>query len=224
MLFLRFTTSFVTLYLLAVTAFAQGTFTITSKLDSLTGTHKVLLKKQDNASSRVLLIATGQATNGQFTLSQVVPEIDYYTVSLEGVGGQVSFILDHDVVVSGAGKDLRTATVAGSPLTDEWQRFQTDIELPYRDKLMTLYNERQQNTGNAAVATRVETETKRLKTEQMTNVAEYIHSHADSPLSLFLLSNYANEFPKPEARALFDGLSAPLRNHSVAKRLANQVK
>ena len=224
MLFIRFTITFATLYLLAITAFAQGTFTITGKLDSLTGTRKVLVKKQDNASSRVLTVATGQATNGQFTLSQAVPEMDYYTVSIEGVGGQVSFILDHDVVISGTGKDLRTATVSGSPLTDEWQRFQTGIELPYRDKLMTLYNERQQNTGNAEVATRVETETKRLKTEQMANVTAYIRTHADSPLSLFLLSNYANEFPKPESRALFYGLAAPLRNHSVAKRLANQVK
>ena len=224
MLFIRFTVSFATLYLLATTAFAQGTFTITGKLDSLTGTRKVLVKKQDNASSRVLTVATGKATNGQFTLSQTVLEIDYYTVSLEGVGGQVSFILDHDVVISGTGKDLRTATVTGSPLTDEWQRFQTNIELPYRDKLMTLYNERQQKAGNADVATRVETETKRLKAEQMAKVTEYIRAHTDSPLSLFLLSNYANEFPKPEARALFDGLAPALRNHSVAKRLANQVK
>jgi Domain of unknown function (DUF4369) len=216
--------SLATLYLLATTAFAQGSFTITGKLDSLTGTHKVFLKKQDNGSSRVLTVATTEAVNGQFSITQTVPEVDYYTVSMEGVGGQVSFILDYDLTIAGTGHDLRTVTVSGSLLTETWQRFQTDVDLPYRKQLMTLYNERQQNTGNTEIATRVETETKRLKIEQIAKVGQLIQSRPYSFFSLFLLNNYANEFSKPEVRTLFDGLSAPLRNHSVAKRLLYYIK
>lgn len=213
--------SLISLFLFITAAsFGQGTYRIQGQLDSLGGTPKVYLRKQDNNSSRVLSIATTSAANGRFTLSHNASEIDFYTVYVDGVPGQVSFILDKDVTITGVGKDLRQAEVTGSPLTDEWKRFQNEVERPYRDQLMTLYNERQQSGGSKAVADRVASEEKRLKQEQIAKVSDYIRQHADSPLSLFFLSNYWNEMPKAEAQALYKGLAAPLKNHSVAKRMA----
>ncbi|GAA4416854.1 hypothetical protein GCM10023187_48710 [Nibrella viscosa] len=204
--------------LLVPCAFAQHPFQIHGKIQEL-GNTTVYLKKQDNRNSRVLTIDTTRAQNGQFTFRRAVPEIDFYTVSIEGIPGQTSFIWDHDVTITGNTTDLRTAGVTGSPLTAEWKRFQTEIDLPYRDQLMTLYNERHQSLGNTAVAERVAKEEKRLKQAQIQKIQQYIRTNRTSLLSLFLLNTHWTEFSKAEAKALYQQLDPAFRNHSVAKRL-----
>ncbi|GAA4448453.1 hypothetical protein GCM10023189_06340 [Nibrella saemangeumensis] len=201
---------------------AQHTYQLRSTIQGLNQA-KIFLRKQDNNNARVLTVDTTRAQNGTFSFRRAIPEIDFYTVSVEGVPGQTSFIWDHDVVLTGDTKDLRTAEVAGSPLTDEWKKFQTEVDLPYRDQLMTLYNARQQSPANTAVAERVANEEKRLKQEQMQKVQQYIRTNRTSLLSLFLLNSHWTAFSKADAKALYDQLDPTFRTHSVAKRLERQL-
>lgn len=198
---------------------AQLLFQIQGNVQGL-GNAKVYLKKQDNGSSRALLVDSVQVQNGTFTFRRTLPEIDFYTVSVAGIPGQVSFIWDHDVVLNTDSQDLRTAEVTGSPLTDDWKRFQTEVDMPYREQLMTIYNERRQAPENTTVTERVAKEEKRLKQEQMKKIQQHIGANRASLLSLFLLNSHWTEFTKAEAKALYNQLDPGLKKHSVAKRLA----
>lgn len=188
------------------------------------GSAMVYLKKTDNANSRPLIVDSTRATDGRFTFSRSISEIDFYNVVAAGLPGQVQFIWDGDLTLEGSRDLFRESEIKGSPLTDSWLKFQNDVDRPYRDVLMDLYNERQRSNGDTAVANRVAREEKRLKQEQNQKVAKQIRENPDSQLSLYLLNWYWTQFPKAEARAMYDKLSSSFKNHSLARRLQNQLK
>ncbi|MGM9507851.1 DUF4369 domain-containing protein [Larkinella sp. GY13] len=188
------------------------------------GTVMVYLKKTDNANSKPLIVDSTRAVDGKFTFSRTIPEIDFYNVVAAGLPGQVQFIWDGDLTLEGTRDAFREAEVKGSPLTDRWLKFQNEVDRPYREVLMDLYNDRQRSTGDTAIANRVAREEKRLKAEQNQKVAEQIKANPDSQLSLYLLNWYWNQFPKAEARAMYDKLSSSFKSHTLAKRLQNQLK
>ena len=188
------------------------------------GTVMVYLKKTDNANSRPLVVDSTRSVDGRFTFSRSIPEIDFYNVVAAGLPGQVQFIWDGDLTLEGTRDAFREASVKGSPLTDSWLKFQDEVDLPYRNVLMDLYNERHNSAKDTAITSRVSREEKRLKQEQIQKVAEQIRGNPDSQLSLYLLNWYWNQFPKAEARAMYDKLNSSFKSHSLAKRLQNQLK
>ncbi|GAB3914995.1 hypothetical protein GCM10028803_61210 [Larkinella knui] len=188
------------------------------------GTVMVYLKKTDNANSRPVIVDSTRAVDGKFTFSRSIPEIDFYNVVAAGLPGQVQFIWDGDLTLEGTRDAFRESEIKGSPLTDSWLKFQNEVDRPYRNVLMDLYNDRQRSTGDTAIANRVAREEKRLKAEQNQKVAAHIKANPDSQLSLYLLNWYWNQFPKTEARAMYDKLSSSFKSHTLAKRLQNQLK
>ncbi|GAB3248759.1 hypothetical protein GCM10027347_05390 [Larkinella harenae] len=188
------------------------------------GTTTIYLKKTDNSNSRPVLVDSTRAVDGKFTFSRSIPEVDFYNVVAAGLPGQVQFIWDGDLTLEGTRDAFREAEIKGSPLTASWLKFQNDVDRPYRDILMDLYNERQRSNSDTAVANRVAREEKRLKQEQIQKVAQQIRAEPNSQLSLYLLNWYWMQFPKAEARAMYNQLNASLKTHSLAKRLQNQLK
>ncbi|MGA0557308.1 DUF4369 domain-containing protein [Larkinella sp. VNQ87] len=188
------------------------------------GNTMIYLKKTDNSNSRPVIVDSTRATEGRFSFSRSIPEVDFYNVVAAGLPGQVQFIWDGDLTLAGTRDAFRESEIKGSPLTDSWLKFQNEVDRPYRDKLMDLYNGRQRSGSDTAVAGQVAREEKRLKQEQIQKVAQQIRDNPNSQLSLYLLNWYWNQFPKTEARAMYDKLDASFKNHSLAKRLTNQLK
>lgn len=188
------------------------------------GSTMIYLKKTDNTNSRPVIVDSTRAADGRFTFSRSIPEIDFYNVVAAGLPGQVQFIWDGDLTLEGSRDLFRESEIKGSPLTDSWLKFQNEVDRPYRDVLMDLYNERQRSSSDTAIASRVAREEKRLKQEQIQKVAQQIRENPDSQLSLYLLNWYWTQFPKAEARAMYDKLSPSFKSHSLAKRLQNQLK
>lgn len=188
------------------------------------GTVMVYLKKTDNANSKPLIVDSTRAVDGKFSFSRTIPEIDFYNVVAAGLPGQVQFIWDGDLTLEGTRDAFREAEIKGSPLTDSWLKFQNEVDQPYRNVLMDLYNDRQRSAKDTAIANRVTREEKRLKIEQNQKVAEQIKANPDSQLSLYLLNWYWTQFPKAEARAMYDKLSPSFKTHTLAKRLSAQLK
>jgi hypothetical protein len=114
------------------------------------GTVMVYLKKTDNSNSRPVIVDSTRTVDGRFTFSRSIPEIDFYNVVAAGLPGQVQFIWDGDLTFEGTRDAFREAEVKGSPLTDSWLKFQNEVDRPYRDVLMNLYNDRQRSTGDTA--------------------------------------------------------------------------
>ncbi|WP_164851401.1 DUF4369 domain-containing protein [Larkinella soli] len=188
------------------------------------GSTMIYLKKTDNTNSRLITIDSTRATDGRFSFSRNVPETDFYSLVAAGLPGQVQFIWDQDVTLEGSRENFRESAVKGSALTDAWLKFQNDVERPYRDVLMDLYNDRQRAASDTSVANRVAREEKRLKQEQYQKVQQMIRDNPNSLLSLYLLNWYWPQFPKTEAKAMYDRLPDTFKSHSIAKRLQNQLR
>ncbi|WP_460672671.1 DUF4369 domain-containing protein [Larkinella ripae] len=188
------------------------------------GTTMIYLKKTDNSNSRPVVVDSTRSVDGKFAFSRSIPEIDFYNVVAAGLPGQVQFIWDGDLTLEGSRDLFRESEIKGSPLTASWLKFQNEVDRPYRDVLMDLYNDRQRATSDTAIANRVAREEKRLKQEQIQKVAQQIRTNPDSQLSLYLLNWYWNQFPKAEARTMYDKLSSSFKSHTLAKRLQNQLR
>ncbi|MFC5410001.1 DUF4369 domain-containing protein [Larkinella bovis] len=220
--------SFLILLCLAVlgafpSALAQKNVRLQGNVSGL-GTAMIYLKKTDNSNSKPLIVDSTRAVDGKFSFSRSIPEVDFYNVVAAGLPGQVQFIWDGDLTLEGTRDAFRESEIKGSALTDSWLKFQNEVDRPYRDVLMDLYNERQRASNDTAVASRVVREEKRLKQEQIQKVAQQIRAKPDSQLSLYLLNWYWNQFPKADARAMYDKLNPSFKSHSLARRLQNQLK
>jgi len=202
---------------------AQKTVQLQGNITGLE-TATVYLKKTNNLNSRQLIVDSTRATQGRFEFKRTIPETDFYSVVVSGLPGQVLFVWDGDVTIEGTRDAFREAQVKGSALTEAWRKFQDEVEYPYRNVLMDLYNERQRSSNDSSIANRVAREEQRLKQEQYQKVQQQIRSNPNSLLSLYLLNWYWTQFPKAEAKALYSQLDGSLKSHTVAKRLQAQLK
>ncbi|WP_234735617.1 DUF4369 domain-containing protein [Tellurirhabdus bombi] len=209
--------------LLTTNAFAQRTFRIVGNVPGLDNV-TVYLKKTDNSNSKTVTVDLTKASQGTFKFERDIPEVDFYNIVVDGLPGQVNFVWDGNLTLEGTKEAFRESIVKGSPLTEQWLEFQNKDDRPYREILMELYNERHRTPGDTSVSNRVTREEKRLKTEQNKKVEERIRNNPNSLLSLYLLNWYWPQFPKAEARSLYDKLDNSFKTHSVAKRLQAQLK
>jgi|GEM_PF-7134888 len=208
--------------LLTTATLAQRTVRLTGNVPGMTD-RTIYLRKTDNSNSKVQTVDQVQSRGGRFEFSRSIPEVDFYSVVADGLPGQVQFIWDGEVRLEGQPDAFREATVSGSSLTDEWLRFQAEVERPYRDTLMTLYNDRQRTPADTALRGKVTREETRLRQQQYRIVQDRIRRQPNSLLSLYLLNWYWTNFTPADARSLYNQLDATLKAHTVARRLERQL-
>ncbi len=201
----------------------QGTYQLKGRITGVRPNEKLLLKKQDNISARILVIDTIRYQSNGFVCRRTLPEIDIYTVMIDGVAGQVSFMFDHDIVLTGSRDALKSARVTGSPLTDEWRTFERDVDVPFQEKLMGLFAQRRAAGRDTITTSQINEEIRQLRLAKTQAVNQRIRQRPGSLLSLYLLNWYWNDMPKTDAMALFTGLATPLKTHSIAGKLRQQL-
>ncbi len=204
-------------------ALGQGTYQVRGRIDGVRPNTKLFLKKQDNASSRILLVDTTRYRNGGFVFRRTLPEVDIYSVSVDSVAGQVSFLFDHDLVLDGSCYALKKAKLTGSPLTNEWRTFEREVSTPFEEKLMALFAQRRAAGRDTATTAVLNEAIRQLRLQKTQVVGQRIRQRPNSLLSLYLLNWYWSDMPKPDALTLFTGLAPPLKTHSVAGLLRRQL-
>lgn len=214
---------YLALFLGYTASFGQNTYQLRGRITGVRPNEKLLLKKQDNLSSRVVVVDTISYKSNGFICQRTLPEVEIYTLTIDGVDGQVRFMFDHDIVLTGSRTDFEAAKLTGSPLTDEWRSFEREVDEPFQDKLLDLFAERRAAGRDTAARARVNEAIRQLRASKTQTVNQRIREHPDSMLSLFLLNWYWNDMPKADAQALFAGLAPPLKSHSIAGRLKQQL-
>ncbi|MBC8154889.1 MAG: DUF4369 domain-containing protein [Bacteroidetes bacterium] len=214
---------YVILFLSAIPLFGQGTYQLRGRIAGVRPNEKLFLKKQDNTSSRILTIDTIRCQSNGFVFRHTLPEVDIYTVMIDGVAGQVSFLFDHDMVLTGSRDTFKAARITGSPLTDEWRRFEREVSTPFEEKLMSLFAQRRAAGRDTITTALINSEIRQLRADKTQAVNQRIRQRPGSLLSLYLLNWYWNDMPKTDALELFAGLSTPVKSHSVAGKLRQQL-
>lgn len=203
--------------------FGQGTYQLRGRISGVRPNEKLLLKKQDIASARILVIDTIPCQSNGFVFRHTLPEVDIYTLMIDGVAGQVSFLFDHDIVLTGSRDSFKAVKITGSPLTEEWRRFERDVDLPFQEKLMSLFAQRRTAGRDTVAAALINGEIRRLRLEKTQAVNQRIRQRPGSLLSLYLLNWYWSDMPKTDALELYAGLATPIKTHSIAGKLRQQL-
>ncbi len=211
------------LFFNATFSLGQGTYQLRGHLEGVRPNTKLFLKKQDSASSRILLVDTTRYQHSGFVFRRTLPEVDIYSVSIDSVAGQVSFLFDHDLVLDGSCYALKKVRVTGSPLTTEWRTFEREVNTPFQEKLMSLFAQRRAAGRDTVTTATINEAIRQLRMQKTQVVRQRIQQRPNSLLSLYLLNWYWTDMPKPDAMTLFSSLAPPLKTHSIAGQLRQQL-
>lgn len=205
------------LFLAPLFCFGQSLF-VKAKIDGV-GNRKAFLYVRDSRNQDKLLDST-LAVNDQFVFTHNPEELNLYTITVDSVPGGILFILDSNVQIEGNSKAIWEASIMGSPLTDEQQRYEREFVFSVRQKIYAISDSLQDPNLDPATREELIFQQNKILDAHYLQTEQYIKEHPDSFKSLSLLHSLG----KSKKRELVGLLSQELQEHSIAKAIREDLR
>ena len=114
------------------------------------------------------------------------------------------------------------STISGGKVNDEYRAFLRDIEEKYTKKIIALYDQDPADTEDEKKE--LENQMKKLVDESMAFRLNYIKTHYDSPVSVFLLAQIYPNLSPGEVTTILSGFSPELKNTVIYKTISSMLE
>ncbi len=202
--------------------FAQKDYVIEGKVSGVADGAMVVLQKQKHAGG-FYSIDTAQTLDRRFRFAIRTNEPDLYRIQADNRARD--FIWDGNLTLTGA--NLASAQLAGSKLTEEWERYKEQYTTPLvmRLVLITSQLDAARAAGDTALhkslADSMDVVSKQTNAQAVTHAKDYIFKNPSSFLSLWLLSGIWSRIGEDERKACKKAIAQDplLRKHSLYDKL-----
>ncbi|WP_201983281.1 TlpA disulfide reductase family protein [Hymenobacter rubidus] len=183
------------------------------------------------------VVDSAAVKNGRFEFKGAVPEPGRATLILSHNGTSLAkskdaskefFFVEQGTIAISTPDSATKATVHGTPLNDENAKLTASLKSSddrYEAYIKEYRAQPEATRKDPAYVKQLEAKLEPIEAEQKTIRTAYIKAHPDTRYSLFVLQDVGGSVPEvgPYA-ALYQGLSANLRNSTRGQRIAEQIK
>jgi hypothetical protein len=167
------------------------------------------------------LVDSVKLTSEFFTFKITTQEPKGYYLSLNELAGQLYFIWDKNIVVVINPDNIEKSEIEGSPTTESWRSFVENVEGPYEQKLKEnrkdLYAAQAQK--DTAQVMRLSQEGYNLFINHQGAIAEYIQTHHDSWIGLYMLASFFKDLGQSAAQKMLASLSPALQQSELGRQI-----
>lgn len=204
-------------------------FTVTGSIAGAEG-KKVWLEQVD-AQRKTLKLDSAVVKDGKFTLKGTASEPSLHFLELEGVKGQVAFILEKGNITFTLYKDsIGKSVIGGTSNNVDLHRFNSTA-MKLQQKMMDFQQKNTQafkdaqSTGDTATVNKLVKELQVYQGEMTAMSAEFPAKHPKSFISLLFLDNMFNNpnVDIAKIRSDYDNLDASLKNTKPGKALKTRI-
>lgn len=189
---------------------------------------KMVYVSELDANNQPIKIDSVAVKDEQFTLD--LPEVvnsNLNFLSVEGVGGNVLFISENEPIEFQVYKDsIQTSTVIGGKENKLLHEYLAHIK-ELNTKVMTIrkdFRAQAETTRDSSTMANLQKEEEGLRTSDLAFKKKIAKENPESYVSLLVLTDMINVGASAnEVKELYDGLSANLKETSIAKMLKDNV-
>lgn len=177
-----------------------------------------------DASGRTVLLDSTLSRNDSFSFTRKAKEPGFYTITLSQVRGALAFIWDGDIQLEGSIDSLWQTQIEGSPLTDEFHKYEAEFTAIAREKLIAISQQKRVPGLTPEKLEELDRQQEAITIEARKNAENYVLKNPDSFVALFLLSSIWTGLGDERAKQLISSLNPQLQAHSYARGMLEQIK
>ena len=194
-------------------------YTVNGTIEGVEEGEAVLQKIE---SGQPVPVDTAQIASGQFTFTGSAEHPAFHLVYVNDNRVPVTFFLENgDITINGHVDSLQNVEVKGSPLTDQFQKFNDGV--PSNDRAQELQQEFMQarQSGDQQKMKELAGEYQAIMQEQQQYYKDYVNENTDNAVGAFLGMNLAKSMGADELDTLISSFQASLPGHPYVQEMKN---